>query len=285
MQIHRFEDPKTFLERVDSFLLAHEAENNLIYGLASVLVQTPYRYGTEFPYLATVEEDGRVLLAALQTPPHNLILSLTGDQEAMELLVRDTLQTNPALPGVNGPALTSKSFVAKRQYLTGQSYYKGMSMRIYRLDRVNPVTGVSGQARPAAEADFSRLVDWIAAFSAEATQQEIDASQAQNTLKRYLSTPNSGIWVWEDGEVVSMSGYARSTPNGISISLVYTPPEQRRHGYAGACVAALSQYLLDSGKKFCTLYTNLSNPTSNHIYQQIGYYPICDADEYRFDER
>ena len=49
-----------------------------------------------------------------------------------------------------------------------------------------------------------------------------------------------------------------------------------------ATVAALSQLLLDSGRKFCFLFTDLSNPTSNHIYQAIGYRPVCDVDEYRF---
>jgi hypothetical protein len=47
-------------------------------------------------------------------------------------------------------------------------------------------------------------------------------------------------------------------------------------------VAGVSQYLLDSGRKFCTLFTDLANPTSNHIYQVIGYEPVCDVDEYKF---
>jgi len=52
---------------------------------------------------------------------------------------------------------------------------------------------------------------------------------------------------------------------------VYTPPAYRRRGYASACGAALSQLILDAGRRFCFLYTDLANPTSNQIYQQIGY--------------
>lgn len=52
------------------------------------------------------------------------------------------------------------------------------------------------------------------------------------------------------------------------------------HHYASACVAALSQLILDEGKEFCTLFTDLANPTSNHIYQQIGYRPVCDFAEF-----
>ena len=77
----------------------------------------------------------------------------------------------------------------------------------------------------------------------------------------------------------------RPTPHGISVGGVYTPPEQRRHGYASSCVAALSQQLLDAGCEFCSLFTDLGNPTSNDIYQQIGYRPVCDTQEILFIER
>jgi hypothetical protein len=41
--------------------------------------------------------------------------------------------------------------------------------------------------------------------------------------------------------------------------------------------------MLDSGRSFCSLFTDLSNPTSNRIYQNIGYNPVCDVSLYRFD--
>jgi predicted GNAT family acetyltransferase len=90
------------------------------------------------------------------------------------------------------------------------------------------------------------------------------------------------FWV-DNGKRVSMAGYGGVTPNGIRIGPVYTPPEFRKRGYASALTAALSQEMLDQGRKFVTLYTDLSNPTSNHIYQTIGYKPVHDVDEYRFE--
>ena len=70
---------------------------------------------------------------------------------------------------------------------------------------------------------------------------------------------------------VCMAAYARPTANGIAINGVFTPAEHRCRGYASALVGAVSQMSLDSGKKFCTLCTDLDNPTSNSIYQKIGY--------------
>jgi predicted GNAT family acetyltransferase len=128
------------------------------------------------------------------------------------------------------------------------------------------------------------ILEWIKAFNRDALDEEIEDERAERTFNRHVaSTDATGIYVWEEaGEVVSIAAGTRPTPNGISIGLVYTPPEKRRKGYASACVAALSQRLLDSGYTFCSLYTDLANPTSNHIYQEIGYRPLCDADDYVF---
>ena len=81
-----------------------------------------------------------------------------------------------------------------------------------------------------------------------------------------------------------MAGFAGRTPNGIRVAWVYTPPENRGKGFAGACVAALSQKLFDDGRKFCFLYTDLANPISNHVYQKMGYEPATDATVYSFSQ-
>ncbi len=81
---------------------------------------------------------------------------------------------------------------------------------------------------------------------------------------------------------VSWASGSQSLPTAARIGPVYTPSDYRRKGYATACVAALSQKLLDQGCKRCFLFTDLANPTSNHIYQQIGYRPVCDWRDYSF---
>ena len=91
------------------------------------------------------------------------------------------------------------------------------------------------------------------------------------------------LFLWEvAGQPVSMAAKTRRTTHGITVSWVYTPSEHRRRGYASACVAALSEQLLDAGWEFCTLFTDLANPISNSIYQKIGYRPVADFDEWIF---
>ncbi len=93
------------------------------------------------------------------------------------------------------------------------------------------------------------------------------------------------MYLWENRDrVVSMAGASGETPNGIRIGPVYTPPELRGRGYASALTAAVSQHQLDSGRRFCFLFTDLANPTSNKIYRAIGYEPVTDVDQYAFEQ-
>jgi predicted GNAT family acetyltransferase len=107
--------------------------------------------------------------------------------------------------------------------------------------------------------------------------------RAEVSVDHKLSTPESGMLLWEDdGETVSFAGWGGRTPNGIRVGPVYTPPELRGRGYATAVTADLSRRLLASGRRFCFLYTDLANPTSNAIYERIGYRRVCESAEFRF---
>jgi hypothetical protein len=92
------------------------------------------------------------------------------------------------------------------------------------------------------------------------------------------------IGLWDHDGPVSCAAEARKTANGGAINLVFTPPSLRRHGYATACVANFCQHLLNSGWQFCYLHADLANPTSNSIYQKIGFAPVVDFAEYTFDK-
>src|SRR5206468_2082657 len=106
---------------------------------------------------------------------------------------------------------------------------------------------------------------------------------AREQMRQRLAARQMFLWKDASGHAVTMAGWSGRTPNGTRINAVYTPPENRRRGYASACVASLSQHLLDSGRRFCFLYTDLTNPTSNNIYQKIGYQRVGDWTNRYFD--
>ncbi|MFI1622084.1 GNAT family N-acetyltransferase [Streptomyces lydicus] len=56
---------------------------------------------------------------------------------------------------------------------------------------------------------------------------------------------------------------------------MYTLPELRGRGYAGAVTAAVSQAARDSGAEVL-LFSDLANPTGNALYRRLGYRPVED---------
>jgi predicted GNAT family acetyltransferase len=163
----------------------------------------------------------------------------------------------------------------------GRSPQPGTRQRVFDLRRVQPLTFPPGQLRLAAADDFEHVVAWIRAFHEDAHIQD-DLESAELLARQKMQNGDLFLWVNETGEPVSMAAKARPTRHGITISLVYTPAELRGNGYATACVATLSQQLLDDGYQFCTLFTDLANPVSNYIYEKIGYTAVADFNEYFF---
>ena len=274
-----FSDVGQFLERVRPFLLRREAEHCLLLGLLAGL-RDGHQWGAAAPLMAVVEERGEVAAAVLMTPPHNLILSWTADDSTIEAVARELHAKGVAIPGVNGSAEVARKFAEKWSELSGRGFRVQMAQRIHQLSRVIEGTRAAGRLREPDQADEALLRRWRAAFSIDA--EGLDRDAAERDAASPLPTSRH-LMLWElDGAVVSMAGFAGPTPNGMRVAWVYTPPENRGKGFAGACVAALSQKLLDEGRRFCFLYTDLANPVSNHVYQTIGYEPVTDATVYSF---
>jgi len=284
MAVERHTDPAAFYRQAAPFLLAREADHNLMLGLCAELQQDLQRYGPIPPYFATVTDQGTLVAAALMTPPHRLILSHILAPAAIEWLADDLIATFGRLPGVLGPQPYTLAFAQHWQRRTGQTPRLEMAERIYQLRQVQPVGPVPGQLRAASTADRALLSAWFGDFHREAMRQsEIDEAGVSAQIGRWIAAPDHGLYVWEHDGPAAMTGVTGPTPHGIRISAVYTPPERRKRGYASALVAAVSQRQLDSGRQFCFLFTDLGNPTSNRIYQAIGYQPVCDVDAYNFE--
>lgn len=286
MKLTRFDDANEFYSHVSAFLTAREAEHNLLLGIIRG-VQIG-EYSEHPPYLACVEDNNQVIAVIIRTPPHNVLLSLMDDpHRIIALIVEDVHHEYVTLVGVSGAKLDVRIFAEAWEAATGQPFRLSSKQRIYKLTEVIFPQNVAGQMHWARESDFDMLVTWYIGFITDAGLTITTPDRAKSIVRRFLdSDPQERrLAIWEvDGVPVSMSGYMGSTPNGMRIGAVYTPPEYRKKGYASACVAHLSQHILDMGKQFCFLFTDLDNPTSNRIYQDIGYKPISDVDEYRFEE-
>jgi len=256
------------------FLAAREAEHNLMLGIVSSLSGDRDAYEGP-PLLATVRDDGNVVAAAVRTPPYNLVLSEVDDPGAIPILVGAL--RGEALPGIVGPPVAVRAFADAWAATRGGSWRLGREERIYRLSEVNPPPAGDGSPRLAHASDRELIGTWLGAFEREALDEEAEAGMIERALNSWSGGARR-FWLWEvDGRAVSIVGAGGRTPNGVRIGPVYTPPGERGHGYASRLTAWVSQAMLDEGRRFCFLYTDLANQTSNRIYQAIGYEPVTDA--------
>ena len=281
MQVTTYSDAQSFLAQVQPTLEQNEAANNVMLGVA-LRVARGVPYGEQPPFFATVGDAQGLALAALMTPPHNLVLYGHADRwpAAVEPLALHVRAGAWPVPGVLGGLAVAEAFARLWSRLAGVPWRLNMRQRIYELTQVVHSPTPPGQFRPAAEADLDRVTDWAVAFEREALGGEPDAAAHRAGVTRRIG--EQGIYLWDDGGPVSMAAWGRPMSHTVSVNLVYTPPELRGRGYASAVVARLSQLLLDRGYTSCVLHTDLANPTSNSIYQRIGYRPVLDFSEYHF---
>ncbi|WP_447005825.1 GNAT family N-acetyltransferase [Saccharothrix isguenensis] len=236
----------------------------------------------EPPLLVTVTEDGVLVAAALRTPPWPLTLS--GVPPRWTEAVADALAGDVELPAVNGPRDAVEAFVAAWTARTGCSAHERRAMRLYELkDLVRP--DIPGRARLATMDDLGLLSRWRVEFGAEAggEDQDEEAEDHAERLLRVSLEAGYGNLIWCVGDTPVSWASANTPASGMArIGPVYTPPEHRRHGYGAAVTAACAQWARDHGAEHVVLYTDLANPTSNSVYQRIGFRPLVDSAEFVF---
>lgn len=279
VKLSLYDNARAFLETAGEMLYARETINNLMLGVNEQLVKDPHLYTN--PLFATVADDeGNLQLAAVMTPPHNVILA-GGDnfEVGIPVLISYLQKEKISVPGVIGPVHIAEHFVGAWKKILQQNHEIHMRQRVYELRTVRMPPLPPGHFRIAHTEDVSTIADWLASYEDEVLGEEGEAHLAR--ARKAIDKGN--VFVWDrSGEIVSTASAIRPIAHSITISGVYTPPKYRRHGYASALVARLSQHLLERGYHFVNLFTDLSNPVSNSIYKKIGYHPVCEFRMYHF---
>ncbi len=274
MNIVEYPTAQAFLDANRERLMENEAANGIIFSYA--VNQTKAVESAMSTNFYCVVEGDTPLLPAMFTPEVVPLLT-EGPEEAARIFARYLFSKNPRVNGVNGPKDVALAFADEWEHLTHCNLKIHHNLRIYECTSVADMQFADGKAVQATPSDQDLILEWRYAFREDTgVLGDIDESQ---TIERI----NAGKYhLWVTGKPVSMAFRGAETDISEMIGAVYTPPELRNHGYATAVTAAVTQTILDSGKKYATLYTDLDNPTSNSIYQQIGYRPILDSTLWRF---
>lgn len=282
MYFTHFDSASRMLEIVEDFLIRKEANHNLPLGilrqLAKEELSSPLSQET---FMAIGQDDhDDVKAVAVRTPPRNLIIC--GHLSALEKMALWIFEKGINLPGVVGCTDTARKFADEWSKLTGCRAEETLKQNIYRLQHLQNYPRNQGRLSFATEDDIALIMSWTEEFEKEALGI-VEHPDLERTVRKEIK--NNQVFLWRDDNCtpVSMAKRARELKNGVVVNFVYTPEEYQRKGYATTCVGALSERLLNEGFQFCSLNTDVENPTSNSIYMKIGYEPVGDAIEYHFE--
>ena len=100
-------------------------------------------------------------------------------------------------------------------------------------------------------------------------------------LLGYIEQNKIYLWRNSEGVFVSMAAIVRKNRRSSSVSLVYTYDRYRGNGYGSQVTAHLTKLLLEGERPICNLFTDATNPTSNFIYQKMGYKIIGSHSRYQ----
>jgi RimJ/RimL family protein N-acetyltransferase len=265
------EDVEEFAAAAGSFLRSRPVEHTVLLTLVGNLRRRGLRaYGSDAPIFGWWRENGPVSGVLLQTPPHPVLFSALPDPAVAAAV--------PALSGRSVPAVNLQAdqppvIVLGWRRRTGASAYPRLRVRLYLLDELDKSDLPPGQARVASEADRPLLLRWYDEFH-EAIQDGTPGNAASDVDERLAY---GGVTLWEvDGDPVSMAARSRLESGMVRVQMVYTPAALRGRGYAGAVTTVVSRQALDLGATSVVLFTDLANPTSNGLYQRLGYRPVED---------
>jgi GNAT superfamily N-acetyltransferase len=250
MTWHVTADIEDFERAAEAFLHADPVRNTVLLTVVEALKTSGATSYGDAPPTFGWYDDGGVQAAFLRTPP-------------MPAIVSDA-------PGLNGPTDTARVFAEAWHGATSRPATVAANRRLFRLaELIPPQLSPEGRARLGSEADRDLLIEWFEAFSIDVGEPSVDPARA---VDRRLA--NGELLFWEIDDVpVSLAGSTAPIAGVTRVAPVYTPAALRGRGYAGAVTTAISRRGLDAGHEV-VLYTDMANPTSNALYQRLGYRPI-----------
>ncbi|MEU4159558.1 GNAT family N-acetyltransferase [Actinoplanes sp. NPDC026670] len=273
MTWHITSDVSAFAENAGPFLRSSPVRHTVLLTVtASLLSKGPHAYGESDPILGWWADDRtqEVSGALLQTPPYPLTLTEVPPAAVPEAAAA----LSPHRPtAVNMLVGDIPAFTAAWTARNGGTAHAGRQSRLFELAELTPPDPLPpGAARVAGPADRALLIDWFRSFNEYIGEEPPNLAALVDDRMVY-----GGIALWEvDGTPVSTAAYTRPEAGMARIQYVWTPPEHRRQGFAGAATTAATRNALDAGATDVVLFTDLANPTSNALYPRLGYRPIED---------
>ena len=227
------------------------------------------------------DDEGRVRAAFVAGHQHAVTLSADVPEQAAVELAPAWQKSGRARPaGVFGRVSTAERIAADWAKLTGGTY-RAVPKRAFRLfsfdEPTPPDPAPRGEARRTTLDEAELATAWDKAFCEECGFLPVE--DRAPFVRTAIEQRRQMLWT-VDAVPVAQAVHTPIIAGAARIVGVYTPPEHRRNGYAAGLTWAITQQALAGGAERVVLHTDLSNPTSNAVYQRLGYRPVHDATEF-----
>lgn len=208
--------------------------------------------------------------------------------DAARALGRSVGQFDDALPGISGSrdivdALIEGYVESKSPGSTRAGNERRRDL-LYELEEL-ATPEVEGFGRPARDDEVEPLAVMLSEFVREVELTPISSSEAHEVASRKIKEV-SLYYRKVNGDVAATAGHAPVVTTGSivigRVGPVYTPPQYRRRGFGSAVASHVTRTLIAKGARVM-LFTDAANPTSNSIYQAIGYRLVDELVEMRFE--
>lgn len=276
MRVIEYKDINIFLNDVEDSLLENETENNLLLGLARGLSKSTRESNGLLLY--SVKENGVVIGAALRTDVERPLSLSPMSKEAVSTLA--VYLRSSKIEGVVGNIKTVGNFVEA----SGLKTEIKMNQGVYELhELIEPNMPIDVSVKVATEDDLDPSIEFVRGFVRECFPEDAfrDDESIRQTALRHIELRNLVILFYKD-KAVACASQNRETKNSGCVSLVYTIPDFRGKGFGSLVTSEATKLAFSRGKRFTNLFTDLNNPTSNSIYQKIGYKKIAESQHLRF---
>jgi predicted GNAT family acetyltransferase len=279
MRVVRCSGPQSFLARAESLLKSDPFTTSVITTVTTRIASGAVPNNDENLWHTVEGEYGQVVGVAMHTPPYNLFLSRM-PRDAVIALAHEIADSGRELRGVNGATESTAPFAKAWETVTGCSSRVDRATRMYRLGELVWPEAVLGEPYRAEPTESNIVAEWFAEFHDEA-QPDAPVDDWTGMAQRRIEAGDVHLWRVQ-GVPVALAAVSGAPAGVARVGPVYTPPSCRRHGYGSSVTAAATAAALGLGAQHVVLYTDVANPTSNSIYQAIGYRPDHDAEERSF---
>jgi RimJ/RimL family protein N-acetyltransferase len=278
---HLTEDIDAFLARAGDFLRSRPALHTTpLTAIERLRTRGAAAYGAEATIFGRLERGVEVRAIFYRLPSRRLSLTSLSPEQAGSLAVHLADLDRP-LSGVTADHDTATAFAEAWQRHTGAAPVPSWRGRLYRLGTLTPPEPLpEGRGRVVDAQDHEQLIRWCSEFVA--TVGEAPSIDAGSWADSRFADKRFTFWETPDGAPVSMAGSTSMVGGMIRVDPVYTPAHLRGRGYAGAVTVEVSRAALAASATEVVLFTDPANPTSNALYQRIGYVPVTDFAGYGF---